>query len=413
MLSFINCDLNVNNPNSPTDADVKSYSGLSLIGVGLQQRLSQAISTHALYTGCVSGELSPVIGYLHLQQLRKYPDASEREEYTYQNDHSRLAWRERYNAIKSANDIVDNVETVKMDQKTRNGLTALAKIGKALSFYYLITEWEKIAINTNVDHPSFVNRETVIEESLELLSDAQEKSKDVSESFIEDVLATGMDLYNLSLALQARFYLMKGDYEKAANKADKVTEEAYFVYNEQNRNPFFNNCIASDFFEALAYWVEEAEKGDSRVNAMVDTSTRAGHFGSDTTYLINKYNSPSDIIPIYTLDEMTLIKAEAYARGGGGNAINEINKIRSSAGLSDYEGDSILGEIFKQRFYELFLTGEHWEDLRRFKNDGIPLVDELRNRELYHEWYLYPDSEADENPNVPAQPTDINYGYSN
>ncbi len=413
LFSFLlnSCDLDVSNPNSPTDDDLNSYSGMALIGVGLQKRMSAAVGNYSLLTGCVSGELSPIIGYLHLQPLRKYPDASKRIEFTPDNDDVRLAWREQYAIVKSANDILENTPSIDMDQETRNGMIALAKAGKALAFYQLITQWQKIPIATGVDHPEFADRAAVIEASLELLEDAEVKSQNVSESFTNDVLATGMDITNLARALQARLYLMKGDYPKAAEKANQVTAEAFYVYDEQSKNPFYTTYIASNFFEALAYWVEDAEEGDLRVPARVDTATRGGHYGSDTTYMIIKYDDPADIIPIYTMNEMTLIKAEAYARGGGGDPVAEVNKIRADAGLPPYSGANALAEVFKQRFYDLFATGQNWEDLRRFRNDGVALVDEIRDRELYHEWFIYPDYEADKNPNVPAQPTEINYGY--
>jgi hypothetical protein len=112
------------------------------------------------------------------------------------------------------------------------------------------------------------------------------------------------------------------------------------------------------------------------------------------------------------LNEMTLIKAEAYARSGNtSSALIEVNKIRNASGLSSYTGSEVLREVFKQRFYELFITGNHWEDLRRFKSDNIDLVNFQRSYELAHEWLVYTSDEVDTNPNCPAQPTSINYGF--
>ncbi len=73
-------------------------------------------------------------------------------------------------------------------------------------------------------------------------------------------------------------------------------------------------------------------------------------------------------------------------------------------------GSNVLREVFVQRYYELYLTAQHWEDLRRFKNDNINIVTEQRNTQLAHEWLVYPYTEADTNPNAPAQPLNINYG---
>lgn len=58
-LFFSGCDLNVSNPNSPTEEDLKTYDGIKLLSIGLQARLSQTIGDYITVSGAVSGETTP------------------------------------------------------------------------------------------------------------------------------------------------------------------------------------------------------------------------------------------------------------------------------------------------------------------------------------------------------------------
>lgn len=412
-LFFSGCDLNVSNPNSPTEEDLKTYDGIKLLSIGLQARLSQTIGDYITVSGAVSGETTPGIGYLDYQSLRKYTDNSKRTRLDKANSYVRLVWVGQNKVIKTANDILNNVNNIGMDESTRRGIISLAELGKVMSFYTLITHWEKIPLNTNVASPTFADRAAVIAECVNLLNDIDAKvaAGAFSNEFNKNILGTGFDIANTAKAYRARFMLMKGDYAAAAAAASAVTAESQFVYAESNGyNPLYEHFTLMKFTQALDVWVEGAEAGDQRVAATVDLTTKKGYFGSDTAYAITKYNAPSKPYKMYTLNEMSLIKAEAYARVGGGDPAAEVNKVRAAAGLQPYSGSNILKEIFWQRYYELYLTAQHWEDLRRFKGDGIDIVNQQRSDMLSHEWLTYPDSEVDKNPNTPAQPTLINYG---
>ena len=415
LLVLINsCDLDIDNPNSPTEEAIKSYDGLSLLGIGLQARLSQGIGQVVTLVGSVSGESSPVIAYLNYQSLRKYTDNSKRVPLEKDNTLVRILWREQYRIVKTANDILNNVNSVPMSSGSRRAFIALANVGKVMAFYSIMNCWEKLPIQTDNDHPSFVDRTAAIAECLSLLDEAEAQlaAGAIPSDFQTKVLGNGFDLTNLVQAYKARIYLMKGDYTKAVTVANAVTAEASYVYaGGVGMNPLYDHFTQSYLSRAMAYWADDAEAGDLRVAATVDMTAGETRFGDDSVYSIIKYSAPAVPYKIFTLNEMALIKAEAYARGGGGDPLVEINNIRTSAGLSPFSGaTSVLEEIFKQRFYELFLTGQHWEDFRRFQSDGIAFIDALRTKQLAHQWFVYPDWEIDKNPNCPAQQTQIDFG---
>ncbi len=408
---FYSCDLDIDNPNSPTEEAVESYDGLVLLGIGLQSRLSQSVAQVVTINGAVSGETSPVIAYLDYQSLRKYTDDASRQPLEKDNSYVRLLWREQYRIVKTANDIIESANSISISDESKKAFIALANVGKVMAFYNLMNNWEKLPINTNEDHPNFVDRATAINECIALLgaAEANVAGGSIPTDFQAKVLGDGFDLENVIKAYQARINLMAGNYADAASAASEVTAEANYVFSQTGENPLYTHFIKSFFTKAMAYWADDAEAGDLRVAATVDITDGESRYGEDSVYTIIKYSTATDPVLIYTMNEMALIKAEAYARSGSGNAENEVNQVRADAGLAAFDGStSILEEIFKQRFYECYLTGQHWEDFRRFENDNISYINNLRFAEMAHEWLVYPDWEIDKNPNTPAQQTQIN-----
>jgi hypothetical protein len=90
-------------------------------------------------------------------------------------------------------------------------------------------------------------------------------------------------------------------------------------------------------------------------------------------------------------------------------AVTELNKVITKepdqdvygvgAGLSAFastDKGEILTEIYRQRCIELFMSGLNLEDMRRFDR---PDSERKRN------FFPYPFSERDNNPNTPPDPT--------
>ncbi|MFT4022700.1 MAG: hypothetical protein QM664_02815, partial [Flavihumibacter sp.] len=65
------------------------------------------------------------------------------------------------------------------------------------------------------------------------------------------------------------------------------------------------------------------------------------------------------------------------------------------ANAASPDKDEILTEIYRQRCIELFMSGLKLEDMRRF---GRPVTERKRN------FFPYPFSERDNNPNTPSDP---------
>jgi hypothetical protein len=117
-------------------------------------------------------------------------------------------------------------------------------------------------------------------------------------------------------------------------------------------------------------------------------------------------------IPLYLPGEITLIKAEVYARQASPDPVLALARLNDvvtkqpaadpfgvGAGLPPVAGPlapaQLLPLIYKHRSIELYLSGLKLEDMRRF---GLPNGDRKRN------FFPYPFAERDNNPNTPADP---------
>jgi hypothetical protein len=143
-----------------------------------------------------------------------------------------------------------------------------------------------------------------------------------------------------------------------------------------------------------------AEAGDTRLARLVGTAA-IDSLGGTRTLQVQLYRNPGDALPLFTQDELTLIRAEAHARLNRlPQALTEINRVRTAAGLPARAASALatqqatLDEILRQRQVSLFLTGLAWADLRRFGRVG----------EARTPWLPYPEQERASNPSTPVDP---------
>src|SRR5205823_1899687 len=127
-------------------------------------------------------------------------------------------WTKYFQVVKSANDVIDNVDHVTLAPGTRAGMLALAKLHKAMAFGTLIEAFEKIptAIDSSTT-PPFQDRATVLAEVLALLASAKTDATGtpLSAEFTGTILAPGFDLLNTIRAMQARYSLAAGNEDDA------------------------------------------------------------------------------------------------------------------------------------------------------------------------------------------------------
>jgi len=397
------CSLDVTNPNAATkDQVINSAAGLRAVAVGLQGKYGNSLEHAVWVPGIVSGELGNTDASLSTsREFQKYPTVVTAIDKT--NPDLLNFWARQYQVIRAANDILGNIDNVQLAPGTKSGMTALAKTLKAIALGTLAEAWQAEPLDPSVPNPTFDDRTAVLTEVLSLLNSARGDvtTTPVSTEFAS-ILVAGFDLPNTIRAMQARFSVSAGSYEQALTFANDVpgTAVSDFRYSTVDQNPVWAAIQSNKYFAAIATFRTNAEAGDTRVNKFT-TSTVTTPFGGVQVVPINVFLTNNAPYPIFTQDELTLIRAEAHARANRlPQALTEVNKVRQAAGLSPIDPNApttqtaVLDEIFKQRSYSLFLSGLHWADERRFGRIAAAKL----------QWLPYPAQETVNNPNAPTGP---------
>ena len=116
----------------------------------------------------------------------------------------------------------------------------------------------------------------------------------------------------------------------------------------------------------------------------------------------------NDII-VYRYADIILLKAEALAALGRiPEAVAELNKTRTRAGIGAYTGpmdqNSVERAILKERWRELFVELKRWYDLVRFHKGGTiniyEVVPNLNNNPEYPLYFPVSQEVLDNNPKI-------------
>jgi hypothetical protein len=318
------------------------------------------------------------------------------------------------NLIKSNADLILTNLNIVTDQGVKGPLQAHAAIFKAMALGNLAMFWQSAPIVTGKNAP-FVDRIQVLNEAISILeAAATELAKASISTAFTTRIVTGIDYANTINALIARYALMAGNNDKALAAANAVSlavsVKSFFQHDDLTRNALFetsfgNKNVTEPFDNKFSLPLAlQTPAGDGRTAFFFSAG------GSINLGRASFFTSNSSQLPLYRPGEITLIKAEAYARKNDlANATTELNKVLQKQAASDawgiaanlpaYSGPNtqtdLLLEIYRQRCVELYLTGMRLEDSRRFSRPST---------ERTREFLPYPFSERDNNPNTPADP---------
>jgi hypothetical protein len=418
---ILGCDLDQLNPNAPTDEEVlTSADGIKALAIGMQAQYGEVVNEVVEASNLVARQyVTMPASVLGMRELETGGNDVQNSNGTVNN-----LWNGEFRVVKSAEDLTNNVDKVTLEAGTRSGILALAKLMKAMALGELIEAFVSVPINvTTSQTPAFSDRATVLAAVITLLEEARNgiAATPPSTDFNNNILGIGFNLPNTINAMLARYALIAGDYPKAltaANAVDLAVTSKLFYNSSTSRNPIFLLTVLITYYKPVESFRLSAEAGDGRVAFWVreGTPNETSFRGIPVDDFV-QYRTDSSPYFVYLPGEVTLIKAEAYARQNDlPNARVELNKVRTkttdAAGLganlpAKTEVDlptqqAILDEIYIQRGYELFVTGLRWGDTRRFGKPGAETPDATRSRT--RNWFPYPDAERLSNPNTPADP---------
>ena len=415
------CNLDLDNPNSPTEEQVSgSIDAVVAAAVGMQALYAQTIDDYVVTSSLITDEWGTQ-GTALISYVALFTGPASEIDPSYGVVEN--PWSRSYLTIKTANTVLDGVEEAGLSGGLRAGVSAMAKLFKAMSYGMLIQQYEEVAIEISLTGSTLRPRAEVLDTILALLESARTDLQGVPDAelagFRARVEPASFSTRHTINAMLARYYLMDGQYDEAITAADRVPANvlSQFAYPAPTRNPIENLAfqLNGGYVAGLQSWADEAEVGDRRVTYWLDTAAAqpAANPGDSLLYELERYSSPNEGFPVYLPDEMKLIKAEAYARTSrfpqARALVNEVRTQTSSpvnepvAGLMalpdlllDTEAE-LLAEIARQRRYELFAQGLRWEDTRRFGTalTTVPVIDFLP----------IPQQECNANPTRPCAGT--------
>ena len=385
LLSAGGCDLDLENPNAPTEDEILgSPNGLIAVAVGMQGQFSGMVEDQVLTSSLVTDEWGTQI-----RALLSYQSLLTGENFDPAYGVVEAPWSGAYRVVKSANTLLAGAPTV-LDGGLETGVIALAKLMKAMAFGTLIMQYEQVPIAVTVSNPVPQPRAIVLDTILALLESARTDLQGVTNAelavFNTRVLGTGFQLRSTVHAMLARYYLMDGQYQNAINAADSVNLGVLSImkYIAPNANPISNLALGLQYVAPLRSFVTAAELGDARPTYWADTASTSSFAGNPDSVLqpLRKYAGQFDDYPVYQPDEMKLIKAEAFTQLAVlDSAAFYVNAVRTQASSPVDEPVAklpplvpavdldtpakLLAEIARQRRYELYMQGLRWEDTRR------------------------------------------------
>lgn len=415
VLGLVACDLDTTNPNAPRQEEVVSTpEGLMALGVGVQARFGASTGNFIYSAGLLTEELGAIgTAFSTISDAEGGtvpPGAAITTEF----------WNSSYRTVKTANDIIHNVDNVLMPRGTRSGLLGIAYLFKAAALGELVMGFKSIPIDTYTDPtPAFVERQPALTYVLALLDSAERAYTDTvpSAQFTTNVLAGGLDVSNTIIAYRARYRRLLGDWAGALRAADSVSRTVFSVLRfsgVQSPNPLFNvSTGSSGVLPRDAFRLADTSE-TQRTAYFVTAANITGRIGTplDNWAVFSANTSP---IPTYYPDEVLLIKAEALVNltrlteaqaaldsvrtdcPGGGRVTNDPGPCLTPLALP-LTAAELRAEIYRNRRFELFATGLRWEDLRRLALVGATMPAKRC-------WLPFPVTERNANPeNVPANP---------
>lgn len=418
MFLSVSCKKDYTDPNrAAAENVVKSSVGLTNLVIGIQKAYTatRAGSIYNLIT--TDGFLTKQLLIVNQGNTAEYQFYLGSDKVLNTNSVVISFWTNSNKVIYDANTVLTYAPQLG-DKNIASGLIAYASIFKALALGNMAMFWDKIPDTAGVGTPvNFIANTEGYKKALGVIDNALATiaANPISTSFLSNVPA-GINIVNTLHALKARYSLYAGNYAQALSEANAVdlSVKSTFNYDLQALNPIFETATSTNnVYQPLDSTMGlppalAPDLADKREPFYISISA-----GSAQRFRINGFFAASTAsIPVYLPGEMTLIKAEAYARQSTPDLVNalvELNKIITKQPASDpfgvgaglpadvgpYTQSQLLDQIYRHRAIELYMSGLREFDSRRFNRP---------NSERTRNFLPYPNVEHNGNANTPDDP---------
>jgi SusD family. len=426
-ITLVACNLDLQNPNQPTEGQVTSSpDGVIALATGLQGRFSQSYGNYAYMAGLVTDEFASttaaLISISDAEQGSVPPGAGIAEN----------VFNSIYRTVRTADDVLTGANALsgQFDAGTHSGLRALAFALKAESLGEALQSYQQIPINTfGVTAPTYVARAEALTLVRQLLDSAEAEiaATPPSAFFNNNIMTPGSNLPNIIHLFRARYARMGGDDATAITASNLVSRSgptaiSVLTFPAPTVNFYANVTGGTNGIAPRRQWRLSMTGGDQRFTWFVVPSTTAtGRIGALLDPW-NRYAGPQAPLPVYFPDEALLIKAEALANTNQlAQSQAVLDSVRTDCtgnrGIDDPKAclaplvgaltqAQLIVEIYDQRRYELLGTGLRWEDSRRRNLIRGPIAAPGVPTDGQRCWLPYAIGDRNSNPNVPADPVE-------
>ena len=427
LISVGACDLDLQNPNQPTEGQVTtSVAGVIALATGLQARFAESYGNFGYMAGLVNDEFAStsaaLISISDAEQGSVAPGTAIADN----------VFNSIYRTVRTANDLLAGTVALEgeLDAGTRSGMRALAFALKAEALGEALQSYQQIPINTMVDNPVYVPRSEALPYVRALLDSAAAEIAATAPSafFNTTILTPGVSLPNVIQLFRARYARIAGDNATAVAASNLVARTgtaalSTLTYPAPAVNFFANVTGGTNGIAPRRQWRLSMAAGDQRFNYFVIPSTTLTGRVAALLDPWNRYANPQAPLPVYFPDEALLIKAEALANLGDlPQAQAVLDSVRTDCtggrGLDDPKAclpaltgaltqPQLIAEIYNQRRYELLGTGLRWEDSRRRSLIRGPVATPAVPVDGQRCWLPYAVGDRNANAaNVPPNPTE-------
>jgi starch-binding outer membrane protein, SusD/RagB family len=414
------CSLDLQNPNSPTEEQVTtSVDGVIALATGLQGRFATSYFNFAYMAGLVTDEFAATSA-----ALISISDA-EQGAVPSGTGIAENVFNSIYRTVRTADDLLtgSNALASAIDPGTRSGLRALAFALKGESLGEALQSYQKLPVNTfGVTAPTYATRSEALTLVRVLLDSAAAELTATAPSafFTNNILTPGMNLPNVIQLFRARYARIARDDAGALAAANLVTRSGTSALSTLSfpapaANPYALVTGGPNGIAPRRQWRLSMLPQDQRFTYFVTASTALGRIGALLDQW-NRYANAQAPLPVYFPDEALLIKAEALANQNqlaaaqavldsvrtdctGGRGIDDPKACLPALG-GQLTQTQLLTEIYLQRRYELFGTGQRWEDSRRRNLIRGPAASPAVPSDGQRCWLPYAVGDRNANPNA-------------
>ncbi len=430
-LVMTSCDTTFENPNAASEDQVVSTAdGLQALAIGMRRTYSiNFLSPVIRSAGLTTREFAVVVGFTNPQEIELGGSALPEE-----NGILTSIWSNAYRVMGMADQIIDNANVIG-ESNTRAAFEATGYLFKGMALGTLAQFYEQMPIFVDPDGDAeFRPRTEALQEAVGLLeAGLAAVPSDVPSAFRSAVL--GSETFSLEQCLNAylaRFQLALGNHSAAISAANNVLADypnirSAWVYESGsgNQNPLWTQTVeepatyrpVDNFGFDPAVFVVDG--GDGRLDFFLEDRDEIGESSRIPVETMHGFfDAIDEPIPVFVPGEMYLTLAEAQARSGDiGSAVSNLNAVLTkdddpfglNADTDAYSGSQaqadVLLAIYRNRRIEMFLGGTSLEDSRRFFPDYVPPAQgDFNSFDRNRNFYPYPRTERDSNPNTPSNP---------